>query len=121
LFDSIQLQKLGASTVFPTQMLPKLHLVTGPHHDDPAGETAPKHPEPPGFDIQSGDLEEGPALPAGTWQKDPSYASRENMNQVQLADDLAAVAGESAANQGETVRNNQREGEHQGPPKDPDH
>lgn len=102
-------------------MLPKLHLVTEPHHDDPAGETAPRHPEPPGFDIQSDDLEEGPALPAGTWQKDPSYASRENMSQVHLADDLVAVAAESAANQGETVRNNQHEGEHQGPQKDPDH
>jgi hypothetical protein len=93
-------------------MLPKLHLAIGPRHDDPADETTPTHPEPPGSDIQNGDLEEGPALPAGTWQKDPSYGSRENMSQVPLVDDLAAVAAESAANQGEIVHNSQSEGEH---------
>lgn len=87
------------------------HLAAGPHHGDPADEKAPKHPELPGFDTQSDDLVEGPALPVGTSQKDLSSASRENMNPVRLAGDLAAVAAESAANQGETVRSNQSEDE----------
>jgi hypothetical protein len=121
LTDSTHLQKLGASTVFPIQTLLMLHLAIGPHHGDPADETAPKHPEPLDFDTQSDDLEEGPALPVGTCQKDRSYASRENTTQVHLADDPAAVAAESAANQGETVHNNQSEGEHSDPQKDQGH
>ena len=87
------------------------HLAAGPHHGDPEDEKAPKHPELPDFDTQSDDLAEGPALLVDISQKGLSSASRENMSPVRLAGDLAAVAAESVANQGETVRSNQSEGE----------